>query len=195
MVLRTALPHLSRVARRDRTAPPHGGRSTVAVLVAGSLVLVGGCGGGDDADDQPDTAAASGDDPADASGESEDVADASDPETEGGDDTTFDPSTVASCLADAGFETSASSDLLSEQQRADQLSMFGQIDSLTFDAASSGFAGGVSFFETAAQASERAEQLADVAEVERVIGTALISIEAGTGYEEAVAAAEVCLAG
>jgi hypothetical protein len=104
-----------------------------------------------------------------------------------------DPDAVADCLADAGFVTVDDDDLLSEQQRADMLTLSGQTDSLTFDAATTSFAGGVTFFDTPAQAQERSKKLSDVAEELVVVGNALISIEAGAGYESAVAAAEGCL--
>jgi hypothetical protein len=104
-----------------------------------------------------------------------------------------DPDPVAACLADAGFEMVDDDDLLSEQQRADSLALWGETDSLTFNAATSGFAGGITFFETPAQAQERSEDFAEVASELVVIGNVLITVSAGTGYEAAVAAAKGCL--
>lgn len=101
-------------------------------------------------------------------------------------------SDVAACLADAGYETTSNEEVLNEQQRADLEALFGQVDGLTFTGVA--FAGGIMFFATPEQATTRADRLSEAA-VELVpVGPTLISIEAGAGYEDAVAAAEACLA-
>ena len=159
----------------------------LAVVVFGSLGFLSACGGDDTASD----ASSSGD--ASAEEQSGSDQDGGSDISKGSGDEVFDPAEVQSCLSDAGFETVASSDLLSEQQVADQLTAFGQTESLTFDAAQHSFAGGVSFYETPEQASDRAESLSDVAKAQTLVGTALVSVEAGSDYEAAVEAAESCL--
>ena len=99
---------------------------------------------------------------------------------------------VADCLADAGYPTTLNSELLTEQQRMDLESVFGQVDGLTFADVST-FAGGVSFFTTPEQAAERADQLRDASAETRLSGSVLIHVQAGTGYEAHVDAAEECL--
>lgn len=156
-------------------------RSLTAVGSALLVVLAASCGGDDDgADDEPVAAETS----ATPTPDSTDVATDDPAETPPVED-------VASCLADAGWETTTNDELLSEQQRADLETLFGQVDGLTFTGAA--FAGGISFFRTPDQATERAGQLNETAVVLVPVGPALISIEAGSDYEDAVAAAESCL--
>lgn len=100
---------------------------------------------------------------------------------------------VAACLDDAGYATVSNTEQLSEQQIADLETAFGQVDGLTFDAATTEFAGGIQFFTTADEAEDRADALADAAVELRPIGPVLISVGAGTNYEDAVAAAESCI--
>ena len=168
--------------RRGSTLPSCGAgavrrpRWLVAVVGVASLAMLGGC-GGDDAEADAT--------PSDAGGSTEEqpVEAAS----------TADPDAVATCLEAAGYATSPSSEVLSDAQLADQLELFGQTEALTFDAASVAFAGGVSFYESPEQAEERAEALAGPAKAQRVVGNALINIEAGSDFEEAVDEAEACL--
>ncbi len=98
---------------------------------------------------------------------------------------------VASCLADAGWETTRNDELLTPQQQTDLETLFGQVDGLTF--AGVAFAGAISFFQTPEQATERADQLGETAVVLVPVGPVLISVAAGSDYEDAVAAAESCL--
>ncbi len=170
--------------RSRNTAP---GRAVLlAALLAVAALVLASCGGDDGSDETS----------SDDSGTEQTDEGTTD---EGGDDAApagdevFDPATVQACLSDAGFETTTSSELLSEQQVADQLTAFGQTESLTFDAEQNAFAGGVSFYETPEKASDRAESLSQVAKAQTQVGNALVSIEAGSDYEEAVAAAESCL--
>lgn len=163
----------------------------LAIMLAVASLLLASCGGDDGGDEASD----------DDSGSEQADAETTDGETtdEGGDDAApagdevFDPATVKACLSDAGFETVTSSEVLSEQQVADQLTAFGQTEALTFEAEQNAFAGGVSFYETPEQASDRAESLSQVAKSQTQVGNALVSIEAGSDYEDAVAAAESCL--
>jgi len=99
---------------------------------------------------------------------------------------------IAHCLADAGYETTSNDELLTNQQRDDLESIFGQVDGLTFSGIST-FSGEIAIFATTDQAAQRADQLRDTALVLLPVGPALISIAAGTGYEAHIGAAEACL--
>jgi hypothetical protein len=99
---------------------------------------------------------------------------------------------VANCLAAAGYPTTLSSELLTEQQSKDLESVFGRIDGLTF-ADVSAFGGEIGFFTTPEQAAARADQLRDTSKELRLSGSALIHVSAGIGYEAHVDAATECL--
>lgn len=142
------------------------------------VVLAASCGGDDDESVTTDATAAPATEPAD---ESTDAGAASVPSV----------ADVASCLADAGWDTTRNDELLTEQQQADLETVFGQVDGLTFSNVA--FAGSISFFQTSDQATERAGQLSETAVVLVPVGPALISVGAGSEYEDAVAAAESCL--
>lgn len=161
---------------------PHGrvrlGRMLTAVVAVAAVGLLGACGGGDSTDE---------------SGAADDATETASSEDSGA--AVPEPTEVAACLADAGYETELSSEMLSEAQMADQLELFGETEALTFDAATTSFAGGVSFYETEEQANERAEKLGDVAKAQRVVGAALINVAAGSDFDDAVAQAETCLLG
>lgn len=172
-----ALPALSCLSRRSGRR-----RSFVALGAALLVVFAASCGSDDDGDGDEPVVTDTGPTPvADADDESAPAAAVSAPSVDD----------VASCLADAGWETTRNDELLSSQQQDDLVTLFGQIDGLTFTGAA--FAGGISFFETPDRATERAGQLSETALVLVPIGPALISIEAGSGYDDAVAAAESCL--
>lgn len=148
------------------------------------VVLAASCGGDDDADESVtnDATAASvtvATEPADESADADAVS------TPSVDD-------VANCLADAGWETTGNDELLTPQQQTDLETVFGQVDGLTFTGVA--FAGSISFFQTPDQATERAKQLSETAVVLVPVGPVLISVGAGSEYEDAIAAAESCLA-
>ncbi len=175
---------VSRTNRSDRASRLP---ALLLALVLGPLGLLAACGGGDDANDTSSSEDASGNE------QTAEETEADDSSANPGGDEVFDPATVKSCLEDAGFQTVTSSEVLSDQQVADQLTAFGQTESLTFEAEQNSFAGGVSFYESPEQANDRAESLANVAKAQTVVGNALVSIEAGSDYDEAVEAAESCL--
>ena len=92
----------------------------VLALVLGPLGLLAACGGGDDANDTSSSEDASGNE------QTAEETEADDSSANPGGDEVFDPATVKSCLEDAGFQTVTSSEVLSDQQVADQLTAFGQ---------------------------------------------------------------------
>ena len=145
------------------------------------VVLAASCGGDDDADESVTTDATAA--PATVATEPADESDAvSAPSVDD----------VASCLADAGWETTRNDELLTPQQQTDLETVFGQVDGLTFTGVA--FAGAISFFQTPDQATERAKQLSETAVVLVPVGPVLISVGAGSEYEDAIAVAESCLA-
>lgn len=148
-------------------------RRLLPALLATCMLVLGACGSGDD-------------DGADGDGSEA---------SESGGGAAADPEAVGTCLDDAGFPTVAQDELLSAQQIEDAATAFDQTDGLTFDASQHSFAGGVRFFESEDAAAEAAAPFEDVAVSVDQLGSALILVEAGSGYEDAVAAAETCLGG
>ena len=166
------------------TAWTRDARTLLSVFAVASIGLLSACGGSDDSAERDDGENTQPEAPTD------------DGETEADTDTggmLFDPAVVRTCLADAGYETVSRSEMLSEQQVQDLRTAFGETEGLTFDASTVGFAGGVTFFETPELAAARAQDFADVAKAQRVIGSAMILVEAGSDFDDAVAAAEACL--
>lgn len=172
----------------------HGSR-LVGAVAALTIGLLGACGGSDDeatADSATESETESAPESA-ADNAATEAGAASESGDDGGGTDVPPVDDVAACLDDAGYTMVANEDMLSEQQRADLETAFGQVDGLTFDASTTGFAGGIQFFADEDQVAQRADRLADVALELRPVGTALISVEAGSNYDDAVAAAETCL--
>lgn len=154
------------------------------IWLAAALLVLASC-GDDDAGDAATTAAPTPETVAAGSSEP-----AGEPAGAGAGDAPS-VSDVASCLAAAGWQTTGNDELLTAQQQADLETLFGQTGGLTFTEVA--FAGSISFFDSSDRAAERADQLSETAVALVPVGSALISVEAGSGYEDAVSAAESCL--